>query len=176
MSDIGGRLKEWGNAQVMRQAKQYDGPSGGNSVLSDIAVGTRKTIERPLLGRDGRSRRRYMVSGMRDAHGRPVMAIAPMWACDPVPARNDAGRPVDHPKAWVDIGLPDEVRPIDDAINQLRRAFPMRAAVLVEEYTTHGKQEAKAKRVQERYGGQLSLRQYRHELEKAKEWMRGRIG
>lgn len=177
MDDLCGRLKAWGMATVARHARQHDGPSGGNSTLADISIGTRKPAVEVLLARSGIGRRMRMAqaanAGIRGGVG---MSIAPMWSCDPVPARNDASRPTEHAKAWVDIGLPDEARPIDDAIAQMARNHPLRAAVVREEYTTTGKQEAKAARVQAAYGGKLTLRQYRMELEKAKEWLRGRVG
>lgn len=177
MSDICDRLKEWGVATVARHARQHDGPSHGDSALSkSLPIGSRKDFLVSIAGRDGRSRRAYMASGMRDEHGHRLMAMVPTWACDPVPAKNDASHPVSHATAWVDIGLPDEARPTDDAIAQMARTHPLRAAIVREEYTTTGKQEIKAGRVQAKYGGKLTLRQYRHELEKAKEWLRGRIG
>jgi hypothetical protein len=175
MSDICDRLKEWGVASVARHARQHDGPSHGESILEknkDLAPGTRENFARAVVARDGRSRRRYMATNLA-ACG---IAMVPLYACDPVPARNDASHPVSHSNAWVDIGLPDEARPIDDAIAQMARTHPIRAAIVREEFTTTGKQEIKAGRVQARYGGKLTLRQYRHELEKAKEWLRGRIG
>lgn len=197
MADMSARLKAWGVATVARLARQHDGPSAGDSVLGKNLVPGAKApgtsgVERILLGRCGVARRATMAQaanavcckggGMRVAcdgcqrrpRG-PVLTVAPMWSCDPVPARNDAGRPAEISRAWVDIGLPDEALSVDDAIRALARNHPMRAEVLREEYTTNGTQKQKADRIQHKYGGRFTKDMYRHELRRGVDFVAARI-
>lgn len=178
------QLKRWGVAVVNRYAGYYDGPSAGDSVLAKqtdlgLASKRKKDDERELVGRDGTARRRLMAA---KACGEPEsgqasgaklqLAIVPMWAADPVPARNDADPPRSFAAARVDMGIPDDLRWVERAIASLGRRFPMREQILREEYTTSGSQRAKARRVAERYDGKLTLRQYRYELYKGLDWLR----
>lgn len=164
-------LKRWGHATVARFAVIHDGPSAGDHILArnkDLAPGTRENAERALLGRSGVDRRRRMASGLRDAG----VNVVPMWACDAIPARNDADAPHDRlPVAAIDIGLPDELRWVESAIAALSRVYPLRAMVLREEFTGTGTQRMKADRIQGRYGGKFNVNQYRVELRKALDWM-----
>ena len=50
----------------------------------------------------------------------------------------------------------------------------LRSMVLREEFTGTGTQRMKAGRVARAYGGELTLRQYRAELQRALDWMGGK--
>jgi len=171
-------LKRWGHATVARFVVARDGHSMGETVLSrnkDLAPGTRENAMKALVGRDGTSRRQRMAFDPDAKHkpgDGPRMRLVPMWACDPVPAHNDASPPHDRePIAAIDIGLPDELLWVESAIAALSRVYPLRAKVLREEFTGTGTQRMKAGRVQREYGGALNVNQYRAELRKALEWI-----
>ena len=102
------------------------------------------------------------------------LRIVPLWAADPIRASNDADHPHDNPEIAVDVGVPDELRWIDRALASMERQYPMRALILRTEFTVSASQMVKARMVAEKYGGILSLRQYRYELGKALDWFRGR--
>jgi hypothetical protein len=168
------QLKRWGYYTVNRIAVNDDGQSGGDSVLAkkrNEAPGTRENFERILIGRDGYQRRRYMAKSI----GIASMHIVPLWACDPVPARNDAGSPRELARATVALDVPDDLRWIDEALSRLARVNRVQAMVLREEYCGVGTQERKAANVQGKYGGRLTLRQYRDELRRARDFLRGRM-
>ncbi len=93
----------------------------------------------------------------------------PMWAVDPVPARNDASLPHDNPESAVDMGIPDELLWIDRAITRIERQNPLRGRVLRTEYTVSVSQPIKARMVAESYGGKFTLGMYRVELAKGLE-------
>ena len=83
------QLERWGYATVTRFASNDDGPSAGDSVLHrtrDLAPGTKENVARQLVGRSGRSRRAFMAQRVQELG--VTVAIVPIWACDPVPARN----------------------------------------------------------------------------------------
>lgn len=170
--EVRAALKRWGHATVMRLAILQEGRSTGETVLSrnrDLAPGTRENADRHLVGRDGTARRERMAydPGAKDVKGQPRMRVVPMWACDPVPAHNDAGPPRDYEPTAVDVGVPDDLRWIDSAIASLSRTHPIRAMVLREEFTGTGTQRMKAARVERLYGGRMEVRQYRAELQRA---------
>lgn len=164
-------LRRWGYAVVNRFGS-YDEEGGEESILSknrNLAPGTKENFLRQLVGRDGFDRRSFMAQNVR-VEG---MEILPGWACDPVRATNDADLPHER-QAVVDIGIPDDLRWIDSAVASLERQSPLRAMILREQFCGTGTQQEKAARVQARYGGALSLRQYRYELARGLDWMRGR--
>lgn len=173
--DLIDQLRRWGAVKVARVAANDDGPSAGDSVLArqrDLGLSTRRKQqdERALVGRAGEQRRRFMARGA----GVSGLSMLPMWAVDPVPARNDASAPHERPPLPVDL-MPDELHWIDRAISRLVRENLIRALILREEFTTTGTQQMKAGRVAEAYGGALTVRQYRYELQMALEWLRGRM-
>lgn len=176
--DLVSRLRHWGHATVVRHARKMDGHSAGDHILAkhkDLAPGTKEKAERLLVERCGVSRRLRMA---QSAGGSMVgMTIAPLWSCDPIPAKNDADRPHDNPTSWVDVGLPDDLLPVDRAIRHLERQENgrLRWMIVREEYTGTGTQRMKCARVAQAYGGKLTLRQYRQELYRAQDWLRGRI-
>jgi hypothetical protein len=175
------QLKRWGYYTVNRIAVNDDGPSGGDSVLAkkrNEAPG--KKNERKIVGRDGDERRRFMAARISaDSPGvsgaRLRMAIVPTWAVDPVPARNDADAPREVARAMVALDVPDDLRWIDEALSRLARVNRVQAMVLREEYCGVGTQERKAANVQGKYGGRITLRQYRDELRRARDFLRGRM-
>jgi len=163
-------LRRWGIAQ----ANRYAYSRGDRSVHAleqarDLAPGTKEKALRDLLGRDGLERRRFMA-----ARSGPVgLTALPTWAVDPVPARNDAGRPHDNPEIAVDMGIPDDLRWVERMLAGLRRQYPLRELVVRTEFTVSASQAVKAGMVRDQYGGKLSVWQYRRELQRALDWMGG---
>jgi len=165
-------LRRWGHAQVNRYA--FSHAERGVHVLQharDLAPGTRERALRELVGRDGGDRRRFM--GART--GVVGMHTLPMWAVDPIRSSNDASKPHDNPEIAVDLGTPDELRWVDRALASMQRQHPLRAMIVRTEFTASASQAVKARLVAERYGGALTLRQYRYELGKSLEWLRGAV-
>lgn len=114
-----------------------------------------------LVGRDGESRR-FMAA----RSGVQGMQIVPTWAVDPIPTANDASHPQDLPEIAVDVGIPDELRRVDRALASMARQYPLRAVILRMEFTVSASQAVKARIVAEQYGGELSIWQYRRELQR----------
>ena len=166
-ADLDEALRAWGHAQVNRYVyRSTPGERTGNHPLRavmDVAPGTRERALARLRPRDGRSRREWMARDLPDRQ------IVPMWACDPVTARDDGDRPHDMPEVAHDAGIPDDLRWIDDAIARLRRVSPLTAAVLVTEYTASSRagQAARARMVSEQTGTHMQTRRYREELRSA---------
>ena len=166
LDDLKSMLKAWGHAVVNRHAMTRTDHTTVHvmSKVRDHAPGTKERADRKLVGRDGSSRRMFMAGKIKCG-----MKSVPIWAVDPVPARNDAGRPRDNPEIAVDVGIPDELRWIDDAVRALERQSPIRGLVVMTEFTVRAGQQAKARMVAEKYGGEFSYSMYRRELEKALE-------
>ncbi|MCI1053754.1 hypothetical protein MOQ19_09550 [Stenotrophomonas maltophilia] len=165
------QLRAWGHAQANRFALTYaDRSTHVLEKARDMAPGTRERALRDLVGRDGSSRRRFMA----DRSGVEGMGMLPAWAVDPVRSTNDADKPHDNPEIAVD-GIPDELRWVEQALASMMRQHPLRALVLHTEYTVSASQAVKARMVAEKYGGTLSVWQYRRELQRAVDWMGGRI-
>ncbi|MFX3669780.1 hypothetical protein [Xanthomonas prunicola] len=165
-------LRRWGYAHANRYTLSRADRS--RHVLENAKDYAPKTVEqafRELVERDGRQRRRFMA----ERAGLTALGEIPAWAVDPVRARNDADRPHDNPEIAVDIGIPDDLRWIDRALASMSRQFPLRVLVMRTEFTVAASQAVKTRIVQEQYGGQLTLRQYRYELSKALDWFRGRM-
>lgn len=172
------QLRRWGTAKMARFAANDDGPSAGDHILHrniDLAPRTIARAKRRIVGRDGESRRRFMA--MKTSTETLKIHIIPVWAVDPVPCPNDAGAPrtISAPRGSADVSVPDELRWIDQAISQLSRQHAIRAMVLREEFCGIGTHRMKAGRVERQYGGTLTVRQYRYELQRALDWMRGRV-
>ena len=168
-------LRAWGHATVNRHSMQRSERTTIHVLtkVRDHAPGTRERAERELVGRDGGDRRRRMAQSVGIRH----LTILPMWACDPIPAANDADRPHDNPVIAVDIGIPDDLRGIESAVIALERQHPIRGLVLRTEYTVSASQRIKARMVAETYGGRFTLDMYRRELRLAVEvigWWLGR--
>jgi hypothetical protein len=170
-------LKRWGAAHASR----YDQPERDEHVLSrarKIAPGTRERAARQLIGRDGTGRRTLMgaAAGRYSGRGEHRRAVpVPMWACDPVPSRNDAGPGFEAPitpnsVAWVDP-MPTELRWIDRAIASLERRDKMMADVVREQFCGTGTQRMKAARIEGKYGGHFTYDMYRKELRRALEFL-----
>lgn len=162
--DVKAALKAWGHATVNRFALTRDDRSKHvlASTLRDLPSRHKPAEERELVGRDGRSRRLYMA-GKINCGFRKV----PVWAVDPVRARNDADRPHDNPEVAVDLGIPDDLRWVESAVIAIERNNPLRGLVLRTEYTVSASQKVKARMVAETYGGRFTKDMYRRELEKA---------
>lgn len=163
------QLRAWGYAQQVRYC--YSRADRSVHVLEqarDMAPGTRERALRDLVSRDGLDRRRIMATSAGCG-----LAAVPAWACDPVRATNDADRPHDNPEVAVDAGVPDELRWVDRALSSLSRQYPIRALCVRVEFCEPGTQRHKAVIAAKRYGGQLTLWQYRRELTLGIEAMRG---
>ncbi len=167
------QLQAWGFAKANRYGPAHDDTPRVHQLerAKDFAPGTRERAARQLIGRDGRERRAFMAAGA----GVPGLKVVPMWSCDPVRAANDASPPRDLERVAVEVPVPDSLRWIDRAVAQLSRSSEIRAMVLVEEFTTAGSQSVKARRVQERYGGKFSVWMYRRELQRAIDWLGGKM-
>lgn len=162
-------LREWGHAHATRYC--YTRADRASHVLAkakEQAPGTRERAMRELIKRDGRGRRLYMA----DKAGMPGELI-PVWAIDPIRAKNDADHPHDNPEIAVDQGIPDRLRWIDRALAMVFRESPVRAMCVQVEYTEPGTQRHKAVVAAKRYGGALSLWQYRRELERGVDTIAG---
>lgn len=164
------QLRAWGHAQANRFALTYaDRSTHVLEKARDMAPGTRERALRDLVGRDGSSRRRFMA----DRSGVEGMGMLPAWAVDPVRSTNDADKPHDNPEIAVDIGIPDALRWVEQALTSMMRQHPLRAMVLHTEFTVAASQAVKARMVAEKYGGTLSVWQYRRELQRGVDWMTG---
>ncbi|WP_164116159.1 hypothetical protein [Stenotrophomonas maltophilia] len=165
-------LRRWGHAQVNRFAlSRADRSVHVLDKVRDHAPLTRERAIQDLVGRAGTDRRRLMAAGT----GVKGLRIVPLWAADPIRASNDADHPHDNPEIAVDVGVPDELRWVDRALASMERQYPMRALILRTEFTVSASQAVKARMVAEKYGGSLTIRQYRYELAKALDWIRGRM-
>jgi len=171
MDELKAQLTRWGSIRQTCMALAADGVPRGTHMLEQartLAPGTRERAERQLLGRDGRDRRRFMAQAVNGCG----LRIIPMWACDPIPSRNDAGRPQDI-RAVIEPEIPDELKWLDMAVSSIARKCPIRAEVLREEFTGAGTQKDKAKRLESQYGGKLSIDQYKRELRRALDCLGG---
>lgn len=163
-------LRRWGHAQVNRFAlSRADRSVHVLDKVRDHAPLTRERAIKDLVGRDGTARRRPMAAGA----GVKGLSIAPLWAADPIRASNDADHPHDNPEIAVDVGVPDELRWVDRAMASMNRQYPLRALILSTEFTVSATQAVKARMVAEKYGGTLSVWQYRRELQRGVDWLRG---
>lgn len=165
-------LRRWGIAQANRYAfSRSDRRVHALESARDMAPGTRENALRDLVGRDGSERRRFMA----ERTGVEKLTMLPTWAVDPVRSANDADRPHDNPEIAIDVGIPEDLRWIDRALSSMARQSLLRALVVRTEFTVSASQAVKARIVREEYGGALTLRQYRYELTRALDWLRGRI-
>ena len=165
-------LRRWGHAQANRFAlSRADRSVHVLDKVRDHAPLTRERALQDLVGRDGTERRRFMA----ERSGVKGMALLPIWAVDPIRASNDADHSHDNPEIAVDVGVPDELRWIDRALASMERQYPMRALILRTEFTVSASQAVNARMVAEKYGGTLSVWQYRRELQRGVDFMGGRI-
>ncbi|HEL4856793.1 TPA: hypothetical protein UL920_004200 [Stenotrophomonas maltophilia] len=165
-------LRRWGHAQVNRFAlSRADRSVHVLDKVRDHAPLTRERALQDLAGRDGAERRRFMA----ERSGVKGMAMLPMWAVDPIRASNDADHPHDNPEIAVDVGVPDELRWVDRALASMERQYPMRALIVRIEFTVSTSQAVKARMVAEKYGGTLSVWQYRRELQRGIDFIGGAL-
>ncbi|MEX0180038.1 MULTISPECIES: hypothetical protein [unclassified Stenotrophomonas] len=166
------QLRAWGFAQANRFALTYaDRSTHVLEKARDMAPGTRERALRDLVGRDGGSRRRFMA----ERSGVQGLAMLPTWAVDPIRSSNDADKPHDNPEIAVDVGIPDELRWVERALASMMRQYPLRALIVHTEFTVSASQAVKARMVAEKYGGVLTVRQYRYELGRGLDSLRGAI-
>jgi len=165
-------LRRWGHAQVNRFAlSRADRSVHVLEKVRDHAPQTRERALQDLVGRDGAERRRFMA-----AHsGVQGMRMLPLWAVDPIRASNDADHPHENPEIAVDVGIPDDLRWVDRALASMARQYPLRELIVRTEFTVAASQAVKARIVAEKYGGTLSVWQYRRELQRGVDFMGGRI-
>lgn len=201
-SDLIRQMKEWGHAQKFRWgcAPLNDDAPGMRTrdhLLAknqSLAPQTKEKMDRPLIGRSGESRRATMAAAANEAcckGGRTSEACkecprrsrvahlgaVPMWSCDPIPAKNDASHPFDHPPAVVDLGVPDDLQWIDVAMAEMARRHPLREACVREEYTGDARsQVARAARVaaKVKYEGKFTVWMYRREIERGLDFIEDR--
>lgn len=165
-------LRAWGHAQANRYALSHaDRSVHVLDKARDFAPGTKENALRDLIGRDGGDRRQFM--GQRS--GVTGMGMLPKWAVDPIRSSNDADRPHDNPEIAFDQGIPDHLRWVESALVAMERQNLLRAIIVRTEYTVAASQAVKARMVAEKYGGELSVWQYRRELQRGVDWMGGRI-
>lgn len=165
-------LRAWGHAQANRFALSHaDRSVHVLDKARDFAPGTKERALRDLVGRDGTERRRFMAR----RSGADAMHILPTWAVDPIRSTNNADRPHDNPEIAVDMGIPDKLRWVESALLAMERQNLLRALIVRTEYTVAASQAVKARMVAEKYGGELSVWQYRRELQRGVDWMGGRI-
>ncbi|WP_313642140.1 hypothetical protein [Stenotrophomonas sp.] len=165
-------LRAWGHAQANRYALSHaDRSVHVLDKARDFAPGTKERALRDLVGRDGTERRRFMAR----RSGVDAMHILPTWAVDPIRATNNADRPHDNPEIAVDVGIPDNLRWVESALVAMERQNLLRALIVRTEYTVAASQAVKARMVAEKYGGSLTLRQYRYELGRSLDLLRGRM-
>lgn len=195
-SELIRQMKAWGHAQKFRWGCA---PLDDNGLADrqrahilaknqNLAPKTRERADRKLIPRSGISRRMQMAAaanaicckggrlhaGCDECPSRPrapVLDVAPMWSCDPIPAKNDASHPFDREPARVDMGVPEDLRWIDVAMSQMARQYPLREMCVREEYAGSGSQGAKFARVAQKYGGKLSIWMYRREIQKGLEFL-----
>ncbi|KIP87473.1 hypothetical protein SN15_01905 [Stenotrophomonas maltophilia] len=166
------QLRRWGHAQVNRFAlSRADRSVHVLDKVRDHAPQTRERALQDLVARDGAERRRFMAANS----GVQGMRMLPLWAVDPIRASNDADHPHDNPEIAVDVGIPDDLRWVDRALASMARQYPLRELIVRTEFTVSASQAVKARMVGEKYGGALTLRQYRYELSKGVDWFRGRL-
>ena len=131
-------LRAWGDALVCREegiARTSGGRTHALDRARDFAPGRHYLAA--IIGRDGTDRRMFMAAAMGQA--RPV----PMWAVDPVPCT--ASRP--SPGRSYAAGLPDHLRPLNDAIRALHRFDPLAAQALRQQNAGRGCQDDMAARL-----------------------------
>lgn len=182
-------LRLWGNAHVNRFAlSRADRSIHVLDKVRDHAPGTVENAKRDLIGRDGSGRRRFMAK----RSGVDAMHILPTWAVDPIQSTNDADQPHDNPEIAVDLGIPDELRWIDRAFAAMHRESPLRAIILRIEFTVAASRGVKVRMACEQFEKEmarrlgvdppevaeddapaLSVRQYRYELARAQDLLRG---
>lgn len=130
-------LRAWGDALVCREEgiQRSSGRTHALTRAREIAPGRHYLAA--IVGRDGTGRRTFMAAAM--GQSRPV----PMWAVDPVPCT--ASRP--SPGRSYAAGLPDHLRPLNDAIRALHRFDPLAAQALRQQYSGRGCQDDMAARL-----------------------------
>lgn len=159
-------------------------PDGAEKVAPDVhplskarefAPMTRQRAARLLAGRDGSGRRKLMAQAINATSGYPdlkTVRIAPVWSCDPVRCKQTGGN---GGGGYVQPEVPDDLKWIDRALAQIGRDAPVRAMVLRTELIEGGSHRRKAGVVSEAYGGNFTVRQYRYELQRAMDFMRGTV-
>lgn len=172
------QLRRWGHATATRHVRPQfaandDAPDDHPLARArHFAPMTRQRAAARLVGRDGRSRRKYMARDL----GACGVQLVPASYVDPVPSKNTRSgslRP-DQRAGAIDVGIPDDLRWIDRALAELTRQAALQAQCLREEFTGTGSQRMKAARVAKQYAGQLSVWQYRRELQRGIDFLRGR--
>lgn len=166
LDELKGMLKAWGHATVNRFA--FSKAERTTHQLARVAQDKpmpKEQADRRLIERSGYTRRLRMAESVRIKGVRCV----PLWACEPIPARNDADAPHDNAEAAVDMGIPDDLRWLEAAVTRIERQNPLRGRVLRTEYTVSGSQEMKARLIAEGYGGKFTTPMYRSELAKVHE-------
>lgn len=174
---LGKQLRSWGFAKVNRYTAARDPEATPDvhpiSRARQFAPMTREKAALTLVGR-ATERRRLMAKQLEDCG----VGILPADFVDPircVESRIDGPIPRPHEAkqgAAVDRGVPEDLRWIDRAISELSRVSKIRALCLEVEFCELGTHDRKAVIAAGRYGGKLSVWQYRRELRLALDWLR----
>jgi len=177
------QLREWGIAKARRHVRVEQPNYTVMHPLErarEFAPGTRARAAMRLAGRNGHSRLVIIgyAAGLMSRDEKPRPLPAPSWVCDPIPCNDTRKRTPKEsvttarnarPAAAIDT-MPDHLRWIDSAA---ARMPPIQALVLAVEYQEAGNQRMKAGIASRRYGGELSIAQYKRALRSARDWLRG---
>lgn len=172
------QLRSWGFAKVNRHWRTQDAVHDpGSHPISRARQFAPMTREKAALILAGRAKERRELMAARTSTGKLKLHILPEWAVDPIVCTESrvAGPNPENvvlAVAAVDQGVPVNLRWIDRAVAQLARVSLIRAVCLEIEFCEVGTQERKARVAAERYGGKLSVWQYRRELRLALDWLR----
>lgn len=172
------QLRAWGFHMSGGRVEGEQRPSAADHPIErarEFAPMTRQRAARLLAGRDGSGRRKIMAQAINATSGYPglkIVRVAPVWSCDPVRCKQTGGN---GGGGYVQPEVPDDLKWIDRALAQIGRDAPVRAMVLRTELIEGGSHRRKAGVVAEAYGGNFTVRQYRYELQRAMDFMRGMV-
>lgn len=169
------QLRSWGFAQVNRYERRAanDCDAATDHPIArarEFAPMTPERAAKRLADRDGGDRRRMLAANS----GVKGLRIVQTWAVDPIPCTEDRQAGSNQAGAAVAQATPAHLEWIDRAVSRLARENLIRALCLRQEFCGVGTQSAKAATVAREYGGKLSVWQYRRELQRALDWLRGK--
>lgn len=175
-------LKFWGHYQNHRYVEPAtdDGRIGArlsqpmHPITQARQFAPGKKADRQLLGRGGLSRRLMMGAraGLQDRQGRALPV--PVWIADPIRCTETRLPAPRAPSAAVMDATPDDLRWIDRALSELYRRNMVRALCVREEFAERGTQASRAESVAKKFGGKLTVWQYRKELHAGLAFLEGK--
>lgn len=159
-------LQRWGMAQTYLTERREEVRENPRQHIIErtrrFAPKTRKLFNKKLVGRDGKDRRRIMAKSAC-IRGVPVL---PMWAADPIRCSSTRKGQWAKPQD-VDLAMPPELAWLDVAVTALGRQSPLLELIVRTEYTWDGNRMQRAQAAQRLYRGNLTLWQYRQQLDRA---------